>query len=106
MNHEDFIISVEQGHLRSKKLLLKKADEYASEEIDTNRLVQFYKLGMISNLSPALSLMSLASKHFSSLCDMAARPEDYDIKKWREKITDLRNYTHLLDALVEDMLEE
>jgi len=102
MNRDDFAISLEQGHLRSKKLLLKKADEYANEDIDNNRLIQFYKLGMISNVSPQMACISLAAKHFSSICDMAAKPENYTPVQWREKITDLRNYTHLLDALLED----
>jgi len=106
MTRDDFAISLEQGHLRSKKLLLKKAEEYASEDIDSDRLIQFHKLGIISNISPQMACMSLAAKHFSSICDMAPHPERFTKLQWREKITDLRNYTHLLDALMEEIWDE
>ena len=104
MDLKEFEISLEQGHLRSKKILTKKADEYA--RYGTDRLVQFRKLAIITNSNKAEACVSLMSKHFSSVCDMAHRPNEFTLKQWREKITDLRNYTHLLDALVEEMLEE
>ena len=106
MNHEEFAISLEKGHLRSKALLLRKAKEYAGGESGTSsRLIQFYKLGIITNKNPQQCLVELAAKHFSSICDMADRPDEYSKQQWREKITDLRNYTHLLDALMEENWE-
>ena len=101
MNTQEFDISLEQGHLRSKKLLMKKKVEYATEG---DRLIQFYKTATMQNCSPQQALIGMAIKHFSSICDMASIPQDYSISQWREKITDLRNYTHLLDALNEEML--
>lgn len=104
MYTEEFDISVEQGHLRSKKLLGRKAIEYSRPGFD--RLEQFYKVAMMRNTTPEDALLGMAVKHFSSLCDMAAHPRDFTVRQWREKITDLRNYTHLLDAVVEEMSEE
>jgi hypothetical protein len=34
---------------------------------------------------------------------MSKDPLDYNLRQWREKITDLRNYTFLLDALLVDL---
>jgi hypothetical protein len=104
MNIQEFENSVEQGHLRSKKVLLKKADEYAFMEMD--RLTQFKKVATITNETPESACVGFAVKHFSSICDMAIEPKQFSLKQWREKITDLRNYTHLLDALIEEELEE
>lgn len=104
MTDEEFGISLENGHLRSKKLLLRKKAEYAA--IHEDRLIQFYKLALITNTTAQASLMQLAAKHFSSLCDMAANPGNYSKQQWREKITDLRNYTHLLDGLMEAFWDE
>jgi hypothetical protein len=103
MNFQDFEISVEQGHLRSKKLLLKKGKEYTVGE---NRLIQFYKVAMIRNTTPEDALTGMCAKQFSSICDMAAHPTEYTLQQWREKIIDLRNYTHLLEALVEERQDE
>ena len=104
MNREDFAISFEKGCLRSKRLLLKKENEYAM--IDTDRLCQFKKVGAITNESPEEVCIGFMSKHFSSICDMSFEPDHFTLKQWREKITDLRNYTHLLDAIVEERLEK
>jgi NAD-dependent SIR2 family protein deacetylase len=101
MNHKEFEISVENGHLRSKRLLLRKGVEYAKEGED--RLEQFYRLGALNEEAPTESLWGMASKQVSSIATMVKSPTSYNLKKWREKITDLRNYTHLLDALLEDL---
>ena len=101
MNSQEFMIEVESGHSRSKRILLKKAPEYSTSEGD--RLSQFYRIGTVKEECPAESLVTLAAKHFTSICDMAKDPLNHNLKKWNEKITDLRNYTHLLDALIRDM---
>ena len=103
MNFQDFEISVEQGHLRSKKLLLKKGKEYS---FGADRLVQFYKVALMRNTTPEDALTGMCSKQFSSICDMAAHPREFTLQQWREKIVDLRNYTHLLEALVEEAQDD
>ena len=103
MNSEIFMQEVEEGHKRSVELLLKKEPEYSNP--DGNRLSQFYRIGTLKEESPAESLITLAAKHFTSICDMARDPVAHSMEQWDEKITDLRNYTHLLDALVRDIFK-
>jgi len=99
MNSNEFMIEVENSHNRSKKVLLKKAIEYSSGK---DRLGQFYRAGSAQAMPPHAALIGMAAKHFTSIADMCKRPLDFNLKQWNEKITDLRNYTLLLDALVRD----
>ena len=101
MNNQEFEIELEKAILRSKKLLMKKAKEYSKE--DSNRLVQFYRAGAVQGIHPTAALMGMAMKHITSIADMVHEPDKYNLRKWNEKITDLRNYTFLLDALLRDM---
>lgn len=100
MTNEEFLIEVENSHNRSKKVLIKKAAEYSG---DKDRLEQFYRAGCAQMITPTSALVGMATKHFTSIADMAKRPNDYSLKKWNEKLTDLRNYTYLQDALVRDL---
>ena len=100
MNNEEFLIDIERGHLRSKKLLIRKEKEYSQGK---NRLEQFYRAGAAQDILPTEALLGMAMKHVTSIADMVKNPMEYNLRKWNEKITDLRNYTHLLDALVRDM---
>jgi len=99
MTNEQFLIEVENSHNRSKRLLIKKAAEYSGDE---DRLEQFYRIGAVQMITAQSALIALAAKHFTSIADMAKRPSEFSLKKWDEKVTDLRNYTYLLDALVRD----
>lgn len=101
MEKELFMIEVEKSFLRSKRLLIKKAIEYAPHKED--RLEQFYKIAHVNNSYPTEALISLTMKHVTSIATMCKDPEVHSLRKWREKITDLRNYTFLLDALLVDM---
>lgn len=103
MNAKEFMNEVEEGHKRSVELLLGKEPEYSNPS--GNRLSQFHRVGALKEECPAESLMTLAAKHFTSICDMSRDPVNYSLDQWNEKITDLRNYTHLLDALVRDILK-
>lgn len=94
------MIEVENSHNRSKKVLLKKKDEYSG---DRDRLEQFYRAGAAQNIGSCEALMGMATKHFTSIADMVKDPHNYSLKKWNEKLTDLRNYTYLLDALLRDI---
>lgn len=101
MTNEEFEIELERAILRSKRLLNKKRIEYSEET--GNRLGQFYRAGAAQNILPTEALMGMAMKHVTSIADMVKNPYNYNLRKWNEKITDLRNYTFLLDALVRDM---
>ena len=100
MEYKDFKDSFKRGCLRSKRILAMKACEYA--EGDADRLTQFKKISTITNETPESVCIGLMAKHFSSICSMAFNPDNYSLTQWREKITDLRNYTHLLDALIDE----
>jgi hypothetical protein len=101
MNQADFEMEFDKSVMRSKKTLINKAKEYASNNPD--RLNQFYRAGEIQCIPPTEALVGMMTKHFTSICDMVKTPENYNLKQWNEKIGDLRNYTFLLDALLRDM---
>lgn len=103
MDNEIFMVEVENSHNRSKRLLLRKEKEYSS---GCNRLEQFYRAGAAQSITPHSALIGMAMKHVTSIADMCKDPFNFTIKQWNEKITDLRNYTYLLDALVRDITEE
>lgn len=100
MTNEDFAVEIDKSAARSKSLLIKKGIEYSQ---DDDRLGQFYRAGVAQGISPTQALMGMAMKHVTSLADMVKNPSAYPLKKFDEKITDLRNYTILLDALLRDM---
>ena len=100
MNNQEFMIEVENSHNRSKRLLMKKGKEYSSGK---DRLDQFYRAGASQNINPCQALIGMATKHYTSISDMVKAPTKYSLKQWNGKITDLRNYTLLLDALLRDM---
>lgn len=100
MTNEEFMIELESAYLRSKRLLIKKEKEYSE---GTDRLDQFKKVSILNNISPTDALWGMASKHITSIATMVQNPKTYNLKKWREKLTDLRNYTFLLDALLVDL---
>ena len=100
MDNTEFMIEVENSHNRSKRVLLKKEKEY-SDGVD--RLDQFHRVGVLNNIEPTEALFGMASKHITSIADMVKTPRIYNLRKWNEKLTDLRNYTYLLDALLRDM---
>lgn len=100
MTNEEFQIEVERSYLRSKFLLSKKETEYSE---GTDRLDQFKKLAELNSEPSTRALWGMASKHITSIATMVKDPTLYNLKKWREKLTDLRNYTFLLDALLIDL---
>lgn len=103
MDQARFDIEVEKSILRSKLVLNKKAKVYSKP--DGDRLEQFYRAGSAQATTPHRALIGMATKHFTSIADMATAPMKYKIEEWNEKLTDLRNYTILLDALVRDFHE-
>jgi hypothetical protein len=97
MNNQDFEMEFEKAVMRSKKTLINKAAEYASNNPD--RLNQFYRAAEVQCNQPTAALVGMMTKHFTSICDMVKDPTKYNLEKWNEKVGDLRNYTFLLDAL-------
>ena len=91
---------VENSYKRSVEVLQEKEKEYAEEG---DRLIQFYNVSMLGDIDPCEALIGMAAKHYSSIAHMVKNPHAYTLSRWDEKITDLRNYTFLLDALLRDM---
>jgi len=101
MKAKDFMKLCDEGHERSRRILLQKAHEYSTP--DGDRLTQFYQASELCVMTPTTALVGMAMKHFTSISTMAMNPSEYTIEEWDEKLTDLRNYTYLMDALVRDM---
>uniref|UniRef100_A0A6M3ITI3 Uncharacterized protein n=1 Tax=viral metagenome TaxID=1070528 RepID=A0A6M3ITI3_9ZZZZ len=100
MDNETFKIEVENSHNRSKRVLIRKEAEYSSGK---DRLDQFHRAASAQNINPCEALIGMATKHFTSIADMAKDPTIHTMKQWREKTGDLRNYTILLEALLIDI---
>ena len=104
MTNQEFMLEVDASNNRSKRVLLRKGVEYSYE--DGDRLEQFYRAGCAQLITAESALIGMATKHFTSIADMAKNPYDYNLKQWDAKITDLRNYTYLLDALIRNTDED
>ena len=100
MTNEVFMAMVESRHQASKQVLCKKEKEYSSGK---NRLEQFYRAASVQNINPCEALVGMMTKHFTSIVDCSKTPLNTPDEMWKEKLTDLRNYSYLLEALVVDM---
>ena len=100
MTNEEFMDEVEKSYLRSLGVFKGKDIEYGTE---SNRLHQFYDSAKRRNTNPCDALIGVADKHYSSILLMVKNPNQYSLKEWDAKVTDLRNYTFLLDALLREM---
>lgn len=100
MDRATFMTNVESFHARDKRVLMKKADHYSDEK--GNRLEQFHQVGAIQKTTPESALVGMVAKHFTALADMAKNPTFYRLEHFNERTTDIRNYMHLLDALLRD----
>lgn len=83
---------------RSTSTLVKKAEEYATED----RLHNFKVAAEIQGITPRKALAGMLAKHTVSVFDMCASDESYSDAMWDEKITDHINYLILLRAIVEE----
>lgn len=102
MNNLQFMDEVEKSYQRSIKVLQEKEKEYAEE---SDRLIQFYRVANRRGCNPCEALISMAAKHYDSIELMAKNPTEFTIEEWNGKLTDLRNYTFLFDALLRDNME-
>lgn len=102
MTNEQFLLHCQQATLRRTEVLKKKEKEYSNGR---DRLEQFHRAAAAQNILPTEALVGMATKHFTSITDMAKDPSNYTFKQWHEKLDDLRNYADLLDALLTDIKE-
>ena len=100
MTNEQFLLEFEKAVLRSKNVLCRKEKEYSEGE---DRFDQFWKVASMNSISPMEALWGMASKHVTSVATMVKDPTSYNLKTWREKLGDLRNYIFLAEALLIDL---
>ena len=106
MNNKRFNWLVEQRCETIKKVLLKKAEEYAGDE---ERLHNFKIAGRKRAITPEEALMGMKLKHTVSLEDIVDGINKGKIpneEMFLEKITDEINYWILLEALVTERIEQ
>lgn len=98
---DDFNAIFEAMFEQSRAVLVKKADEYATDD----RLHNFKKAAHLKGETPIEALEGMMVKHTVSLYDMmagAGEGRTYPMEVWDEKIGDHLNYLILLKALVVD----
>ena len=80
-----------------KKVLFKKAEEYATGK---DRFHNFRLAAGLEGCSEKQALFGMMAKHVVSLRDMCWTGDRYPMELWDEKITDSINYLLLLRGLV------
>jgi hypothetical protein len=105
MKQEDFDKLVDTIFSDLKTILSSKAKQYAG---DQDRLDQFKRATVFTNLPAHRNLAGLMVKHTTSVYDMlqALNLTDYPISLWEEKIYDHINYLLLLMGLIEDAYKD
>ncbi len=99
MTTPDFNKVVEDQLDRIRNVLVKKAAEY---NLDDDRLSVFKHSAALLENTPEQALLSFACKHIISIVDMVNSKQAYSEELWNEKITDLCNYSILLQGLLRD----
>lgn len=102
MNSEEFEKVFDETIEKSRKVLVEKASEYAT---DFNRLHNFHSGSGLTGNTPEQVCWGFAVKHIVSISDMVAADERYEpskfsLSQWDEKIGDALNYLILLRALI------
>lgn len=97
MTPEDFNIVFEEQVERSRKMLVSKASEYATDD----RLHNFKVGAKLTGGTYTSALSGLLAKHIVSIFDMCDRDAQFNSTDiWDEKITDSINYLILLKAII------
>lgn len=99
MTTPDFNKVVEDQLDRIRNVLVKKAAEY---NLDDDRLSVFKHTAALLNTTPEQALLGFMSKHIISMVDMINSREAYSEELWQEKLTDINNYSILLQGLLKD----
>ena len=101
MNAKDFDMIVTSRQKKSKDVLSSKAKEYAS---DADRLHNFKIAANILQCTPEQALLGMAVKHLTSIIDMVNGETKPTTALIDEKIGDMINYLHLLEALFNEKI--
>lgn len=89
---------IEEQIEKCKETLIRKAQEYATED----RLHNFKVAAALEGKTPVQALAGMMAKHTVSIYDMC-RDGCSNLNLWDEKITDHINYLLLLAALVREV---
>ena len=101
MNTIEFNKIIEERIKKCCDMLIKKADEYATED----RLHNFKIAAKLQNCTPITALAGMMCKHTVSVYDLIRDNEkgkNIPETLWEEKIGDSINYLLLLTALLHD----
>lgn len=101
MNSPDFERVIEEQFTLCRNIMIKKADEYATDD----RLHNFKVAAELQGVNPKTALAGMMAKHTVSVYDMCGKNEEYSMDMWNEKITDHINYLLLLKALITEAKE-
>jgi len=99
MNHEHFSAYLDEAVEHMKTLMGSKNGEYAP---GGDKLSNFKKASRMTGKSPEECLWMFASKHIISIQDIVNAEGAYTPDALREKCGDLRAYTVLLEALMQE----
>lgn len=105
MNTIEFNKIIEERIKKCCDMLIKKADEYATED----RLHNFKIAAKLQNCTPITALAGMMCKHTVSVYDLIReneRGKNIPETLWEEKIGDSINYLLLLTALLHDKNKE
>jgi len=98
MNNTKFTEIIENQIQKCKDLLIKKGEEYATED----RLHNFRSASVLENSTLKAACAGFMAKHTISIYDMCNSDKDFALEQWDEKITDHINYLLLLSAIVKE----
>lgn len=106
MDNNRFNRLIEDGMGWSREILAQKADVY---QHGLDRLSNFKTAGRLDDVTPERALWGMALKHRVKLEDIITSIGDGDLptrEQMRETTGDLRNYLHLLEALILERIEQ
>ncbi len=99
MTTNDFNKIVEALMEQSKKVLIKKADEY---NLSDDRLDSFKRAACRQMITPPQALLGYLDKHIGSIYDYIHDNKKMTAQLAAEKIGDAINYLYLLYAVLQD----
>lgn len=100
MKIDEFNEIIKEQIARSEQVLIKKADEYATDD----RLHNFKVAAALQGCTAKRALAGMMAKHTVSVYDLCSAPKGQVItlELWNEKITDSINYLLLLSAVIRE----
>lgn len=101
MTQNDFDSLVNSRLSHCKKLLLVKSEDYASKK---DRLHNFKLGALLARQTPEQYAQSLMTKHIVAVSDKIANKEVMTPKFVAEKLSDIINYSLLIEALNQEKL--